>query len=129
MMKQDVTYTAGDSLVLGDGIQTDSVVPTASTAYHRGDLLVISEDNVATHSSDGTDWHVICAEDVTSDQADKAISEKVEIPVYTQGEFNVNEVKLNNVALNKSQKIKARARANMATAIELRTPFPTKGDD
>lgn len=122
-MKVDIKYQAKDGLVLGDGVQTDSVVPTASTAYKRGDLLVVDANNAATHSTDGTDWHVVCLEDVTADQADKAIETGFEIPVYTQGELNVMAVTLNGVALNKEQRKAARGRANSATSIELRMPF------
>lgn len=122
-MKVDIKYQAKDGLVLGDGVQTDSVVPTAATAYKRGDLLVVGANNAATHSTDGTDWHVVCLEDVTADQADKAIAAGFEIPVYTQGELNVMAVTLNGVALNKEQRKAARGRANSATSIELRMPF------
>lgn len=59
MIKQDISYTSEPNLVIGDGVQTDSVVPTTGTNYKRGDLLVVSDKNVATHSADGTDWHVI----------------------------------------------------------------------
>jgi len=126
MIEQNVTYTGKDSLVLGDGVQTDSVVPTAATAYKRGDLLVIDPaTNTATHSVDGTDWHVVCLEDVTTAQADAAIAAKFEIPVYTQGELNVLEVTLKGVKLNEGQQKAARGRANTATSIELRMPFGT----
>lgn len=123
MLKTTVTCTANDGLVIGDGIQTDSVKPTAATAYKRGDLLVVGAGNVATHTTDGSDWSVICLEDVTATQADAAIATGVEIPVYTQGEFNVNAVSIKGVALTSEQKAAARGRANSATAIELRTPI------
>ena len=123
MLKTNVTHTAKDSLVVGDGIQTDSVKPTAATAYKRGDLLVVGASNVATHTTTGADWSVICLEDVTAAQADAALAAGVDIPVYTQGEFNVNAVTINGVALTTAQKAAARGRANAATAIELRTPF------
>lgn len=123
MLKTSVTVTAINDLVIGDGIQTDSVKPTAATAYKRGDLLVVGAGNVATHTTTGADWSVICLEDVSAAQADAALAAGVDIPVYTQGEFNVNAVTINGVALTTAQKAAARGRANAATAIELRTPF------
>lgn len=123
MIKTTVTHTTKDDLVIGDGIQTDSVKPTASTAYKCGDLLVVGAGNVATHTTDGSDWSVICLEDVTAAQADAALAAGVEIPVYTQGEFNVNAVTIKGVALNDTQKAAARGRANSnGSKVELRTP-------
>ncbi|STY93429.1 hypothetical protein [Moraxella bovis] len=120
MIKQDISYTSEPNLVIGDGVQTDSVVPTTGTNYKRGDLLVVSDKNVATHSADGTDWHVICAVDVTAEQVEQHLNAKKEIPVYTQGEINVEAVRLQGVLLTEEQRTQARARANTATAIELR---------
>lgn len=125
MIYQNIDYTGKDSLVLGDGVQTDSVVPTAATAYKRGDLLVVGAGNVATQSVDANDWHVVCLEDVTADQADSAIAEGFEIPVYTQGELNVKAVMLDGTLLTDAQQKTARGRANTATSIELRMPFGT----
>lgn len=121
-MIQDINFKGKDNLVLGDGVQTDSVKPTASTSYKRGDLLKIDENNVATHGT-SSDWQVICLSDISTDQADKALAGKFEIPVYTQGEFNVNAVTINGTPLDDNNKAKARAVANTKTAIELRKPF------
>lgn len=125
MIYQDVKFTGTDSLVLGDGVQTDSVKPTASTAYKRGDLLKIDENNVATHGTPN-DWNVVCLADVTANEADKALSAKCEIPVYTQGEINVLAVSINGTKLNDSEQTQARAVAHTKTAIELRKPFGAK---
>lgn len=123
MIYQDVTFKSNDNLVLGDGVQTDSVKPTAGTAYKRGDLLVISQDNEATHGQ-AHHWHVICLADISAEQADKALEQNMEIPVYTQGEFNVLAVSVNGALLNESDRDKARACANsgQSCAIELRLP-------
>lgn len=126
MITQDITFNSKDQLVLGDGVQTDSVKPTASTAYKRGDLLVVGAGNVATHSADANDWHVIALADVTESQVDEALAKGFDIPVYTQGEFNVDAVMLNGQPLDTEKKATARGRANTATAIELRTPFVAK---
>lgn len=124
MITQDIKYNSNDSLILGDGVQTDSVVPTAATAYKRGDLVKVDPaTNVASHPIDVGEFNVIILADVTADQADAAITAGFEIPVYTQGEINVNEVSLNGVKLDAGQKTKARGRANTATSIELRKPF------
>lgn len=126
MIEQNIEYTGKDGLVLGDGVQTDSVVPTAATAYKRGDLVEIDPaTNVATHPADVSTFNVVILEDVTADQADAAIAAGFEIPVYTQGELNAQAVTLKGVALDAGQITAARGRANTATSIELRMPFGT----
>lgn len=117
MITQNINYKSKSDLVLGE-VKTNSVKPTASTAYKRGDLLKVDENNVATHGT-ASDWQVVCLEDVTAEQADKAIAKKMEIPVYVQGELNVLAVMLNGVALNTEQQQQARA---VKTAIVLRLP-------
>lgn len=124
MIKQDIVYTGKDSLVLGDGVQTDSVVPTAATAYKRGDLVEIAPaTNVASHPLAVGTFNAVILEDVTAAQSDAAIAAGMEIPIYTQGELNVLEVSLNGVKLDAGQQKAARGRANTATSIELRMPF------
>ena len=123
MIYQDVSFSTTDGLVVGDGVQTDSVVPTAATAYKRGDLVAINATtNVATHGTVAT-FNAIIVEDVTAAQADAAITAGFEIPVYTQGEFNVLQTSLNGVKITKANQAAARARANTATSLELRLPF------
>lgn len=117
MIKQNIKYTSSQNLVVGD-VKTGSVKPTASTAYKRGDLLKIDENNVATHGT-ATDWNVVCLEDVTAEQADKALAEKMEIPVYTQGDLSVFAVSVNGVALNEDEQTQARATAITKTSINL----------
>lgn len=124
MIEQNVSYTGKDSLVLGDGVQTDSVVPTAATAYKRGDLVEISPaTNVASHPLVVDTFNAVILEDVTAAQSDAAIAAGMEIPIYTQGEFNVLEVSLKGVKLDAAKQKAARGRANTATSIELRMPF------
>lgn len=126
MITQDFSYAGKDDLVLGDGAQTDSVVPTAATAYKRGDLVEIAPaTNVATHPVAVGTFNAVILEDVSADQADAAIAAGMEIPIYTQGELNVLEVTLNGVKLDAGQQKAARGRANTATSIELRMPFGT----
>ena len=120
----DFTYKTEQPLPVDVTPITDSVVPTAATAYKRGDLLVIAAGtNVATHSDASTgaqaDWHVICLADVTAEQATAKIAAGVEMPVYVAGKFDVAEVKLNGVALTPTQKLAARAYANRSTKITL----------
>lgn len=127
MITQNITFKGTDNLVLGDGVQTDSVKPTAGTAYKRGDLLIVGAGNIATHSVNANDWSVVALEDVTATQADKALATGFEIPVYTQGELNVNVVSLKGVLLTDEQKTTARGRANAnGSKIELRKPFVAK---
>ena len=73
MIYQDVSFSTTDGLVVGDGVQTDSVVPTAATEYKRGDLVAIDPaTNVATHGT-VADFNAIIVEDVTAEQADAAL--------------------------------------------------------
>ncbi|WP_296206870.1 hypothetical protein [Psychrobacter sp. UBA3480] len=120
----DFNYTTEQPLTVDVTPITDSVVPTTATAYKRGDLLVIAAGtNVATHSNTETgaqaDWHVICLADVTAEQATAKVAAGVEMPVYVAGKFDVDQVKLNGVALNATQKLAARAYANRSTKITL----------
>lgn len=63
-------YTTEQPLPVDVAPTTDSVVPTAATAYKKGDLLIIAADtNAATHSVTGKDFHAICLADVTAAQA------------------------------------------------------------
>lgn len=124
MIAQDIVYTGKDSLVLGDGVQTDSFVPVTATAYKRGDLVEIAPaTNVGSHPTAVGTFNVVALEDVTAEQATAAIAAGFEIPCYTQGELNVLEVTLKGVKLNEGQQKAARGRANTATSIELRMPF------
>ena len=120
----DFTYKTEQPLPVDVTPITDSVVPTAATAYKRGDLLVIAAGtNVATHSDASTgaqaDWHVICLADVTAEQATAKIAAGVEMPVYIAGKFDVAQVKINGVALTPTQKLAARAHANRSLPITL----------
>ena len=116
----DFNYTTSQPLPVDIMPTTDSVVPTAATAYKKGDLLIIAADtNVATHSTTGKDFHVICLADVTAEQATAKIAAKVEMPVYVAGKFDVAQVKMNGVALTPTQKLAARAHANRSLPITL----------
>ena len=120
----DFNYTTEQPLTVDVAPITDSVMPTAATAYKRGDLLVIAAGtNVATHSNTESgaqaDWHVICLADVTAEQATAKIAAGVEMPVYVAGKFDVDQVKLSGTALDATQKLAARAYANRSTKITL----------
>lgn len=122
-MKQNIDYTSSDELIAGVDVQTGNVIPTTGTAYKRGDLLVVGADNTATHSTNGADWHVICAIDVTAEQVAKHLTAKQGIPVYTYGKFNLSAVRKNGVLLTPEEKPKAQARGANATSITLIEPF------
>ncbi len=120
----DFNYTTEQPLTVDVAPITDSVMPTAATAYKRGDLLMIAAGtNVATHSNTESgaqaDWHVICLADVTAEQATAKAAAGIEMPVYVAGKFDVAEVKLNGVALDATQKLAARSYANRSTKITL----------
>ena len=114
------TFTTQHPLPVDIMPTTDSVVPTAATAYKKGDLLVVAADtNAATHSATGADWHVICLADVTAEQATEKLSMGVEMPVYVAGKFDVSQVKIDGTALDATQTLTARAYANRNTKITL----------
>lgn len=116
----DFTYTSDDALLVDVAPKTDSVVPTADTAYKRGDLLIIGAGtNAATHSLNAADWHVICLADMTAEQANAKIAAGIEMPVYVAGKFNAAAVSINGTKLNDTQKLAARAYANRLTKITL----------
>ena len=93
------------------GVRMANALPSTATAYKQGDLLVLSATNVLTLATDPAVWDVVAALDVTAAQATAHAAAGVEIPVYTQGAFNVDAVSLGGVLLANNQKAAARSRA------------------
>lgn len=123
-----IDFNGVESLVLSpNGLQTNSFVPTANTAYKKGDLLAVGVDGVLTHSDIATggqaDWHVVCLQDVTAEQSTKHATDGVGIPTYTHAEINLDAVTINGTALTDAQKLLARAHSVRGTSITLRKPF------
>lgn len=115
-----VTATITSSqLVVGDGVRTENVKPTTATAYKRGDLIAVSNVNVATHAVDASSWQAIVVEDISAAQATALVTAGLEMPVYVQGPFDVELVTLSGVALDATQQTAARAKA-LTNKIELR---------
>lgn len=113
------SITSASLVVDADGIRTENTKPTTATAYKRGDLLIISASNVATLATDPAVWNAIAALDVSSAQATTHAANSLEIPIYTQGAFDVNQIYLSGVLLADNQKDAARAAA-IKNRIELR---------
>ena len=113
------TITSADLIVDAEGIRTATTKPTTATAYKRGDLLVISNSNVATLATDPAVWNAIAAVDVSAAQATSHVTNGNAIPIYTQGAFDLDAVYLSGVLLASNQKDAARAAA-IKNRIELR---------
>lgn len=108
-----------DQLIVGDHVQTNNTLVTTAVARARGDLLIISAANVATHATDPAVWDAIAVEDMTAAQATYHAANGIEAAVYTQGEFDVALCKISGVVLTGGQYAAARARGAKLN-IELR---------
>lgn len=86
---------------------------TTDTAYHEGDLLVLSEDNVLTHATDEKSWNVICGQDVTATEATQNAADATEVPVYFGGVFSIEAVMLQGELLDTTKYSAARAKATL----------------
>lgn len=112
-----------EQLVVGNGVRTENAKPTTGTAYKRGDLLNVDASNVAAHPSVtggvvGT-WNAIAVEDFTAAQSTYHAVNNLEMPIYTQGPFDVSVVTVNGVKLAADQIDAVRARG-LINKIELR---------
>ena len=112
-----------EQLVVGNGVRTENAKPTTGTAYKRGDLLNVDASNVAAHPSVtggvvGT-WNAIAVEDFTAAQSTYHAVNNLEMPIYTQGPFDVSVVTVNGVKLAADQIDAVRAQGLM-NKIELR---------
>ena len=52
-----------------DKLRRANAKVTTATAYKKGDLLALSEANVASHATDEKTWDVICGQDISADEA------------------------------------------------------------
>lgn len=116
-----VTLTVNnDQLIVGDHVQTSNAKVTTATAYARGDLLILSATNVLTLATDPAVWDVISVFTLTAAESTARLAAGFEVPVYNQGEFDVEKVSLGGVALTAgAQQLAARARGTKIN-IELR---------
>lgn len=112
-----------NQLVVGDGIRTENAKVKTATAYKRGDLLNVGANNVADHPIVTTgvvgDWNAIAVSDFTAEQATYHAANNLEMPIYTQGPFDIAVVTVNGVPLTTDQYDAVRAQA-LANKIELR---------
>lgn len=84
---------------------------TTGVAYKYGDLLTLSAANVLTHAADESTWDVICGQNVTVAEATIKATDKIEIPIYFGGVFNLEAVTLNGTLLDAAEYDAARAKA------------------
>ncbi|OTG62838.1 hypothetical protein B9T29_06355 [Acinetobacter sp. ANC 3903] len=112
-----------NQLVVGDGIRTENAKVKTATAYKRGDLLNVGANNVADHPIVTTgvvgDWNAIAVSDFTVEQATYHAANNLEMPIYTQGPFDIAVVTVNGVPLTTDQYDAVRAQA-LKNKIELR---------
>lgn len=119
-----ITQTiTSEQLVVGNGVRTENAKVTTNTVYKRGDLLYVDTSNVATHPSITGDvvgaWNAIAVEDFTAVQSTYHAANNLEMPIYTQGPFDVSVVTVNGVKLSSDQIDAVRAQGLM-NKIELR---------
>ncbi|NNP71260.1 hypothetical protein [Acinetobacter sp. Ac_5812] len=110
-------------LVVGDGVRTENVKPTTATAYKRGDLIAVSDANVASHPTVTSgvvgDWHAIVIEEMTAEQSSYHAANGLEMPIYVQGAFDIAVVTVNGNKLTTNQLDAVRAQG-LKNKIELR---------
>ena len=119
-----ITQTiTSEQLVVGSGVRTENAKVTTNTAYKRGDLLNVAATNVAGHPvvTEGVigDWNAIAVADFTAEQATHHAANDLEMPIYTQGPFDVGVVTVNGVKLTAGQVDAVRAQG-LKNKIELR---------
>lgn len=119
-----ITQTiTNEQLVVGNGVRTENAKVTTAVAYMRGDLLNISAANVASHPvvTGGVvgSWNAIAVEDFTAEQSTYHATNDLEMPIYTQGPFDVAVVTVNGVKLTAGQVDAVRAQG-LNNKIELR---------
>lgn len=112
-----------NQLVVGDGIRTENAKPKTGVIYLRGDLLYIDANNVADHPTVTEnvvgEWNAIAVSDFTAEQSTYHANNNLEIPIYTQGPFDIAVVTVNGVPLTADQYDAVRAQA-LPNKIELR---------
>ena len=84
---------------------------TTATAYKQGDLLVLSEENVASHATDEKTWEVICGQDITASEATAMAAAGIEMTIHFGGVFSVEGISLAGVLLEPAKYDAARAQA------------------
>lgn len=110
----NVTLTGQRNISLdNEKLRRANAKPTANVAYHVGDLLTLSADNVLTHATDEKTWNVICALDVPADDATTRAANNIEVAVFIGGVFDVKQAKLNGTALTTDKYAAARATASL----------------
>lgn len=119
-----ITQTiTSEQLVVGNGVRTENAKVTTNTVYKRGDLLYVDTSNLATHPSVTGGvvgaWNAIAVEDFTAAQSTYHAANNLEMPIYTQGPFDVSVVTVNGVKLTADQIDSVRAQG-LINKIELR---------
>ena len=94
-----------------DKLRRANAKVTTATAYKKGDLLALSEANVASHATDEKTWDVICGCDVTAAEATAMVTNGVEFDIFYAGKFNAAAVSLNGTKLAANKIAAARAKA------------------
>ena len=94
-----------------DKLRRANAKVTTATAYKKGDLLALSEANVASHATDEKTWDVICGRDVTAAEATAMVTNGVEFDIFYAGKFNAAAVSLNGTKLAANKIAAARAKA------------------
>ena len=116
------TYTKDfDSLIQGP-VRTAEVVLTGGVAYHRGDLLVVTEaTNVVVKATSDTyaTARYIMPCDMTATAATAHVASGYQFAVFSDGDFDQSKVLIDGTALTSAQVLAAKAPLE-AKGIQLR---------
>ncbi len=83
----------------------------ANTAYHQGDLLILTAGNTAIPAELTEAFIAICGQDVTAEEATIKANNGIEIPIYFGGVFNIEAIKLQGEYLKPEKYDEARMTA------------------
>lgn len=112
-----------EQLVVGNGVRTENAKVTTGTVYKRGDLLNVDATNTAAHpvitAGAVGPWNAIAVADFSAEQSTYHAANSLEMPIYTQGPFDVSVVTVNGTKLAADQIDAVRAQG-LNNKLELR---------
>ena len=94
-----------------DKLRRANAKVTTATAYKKGDLLALSEANVASHATDEKTWDVFCGQDISADEATSMAAAGIEMTIHFGGVFSIEGVSLAGTLLEIAKYDAARAKA------------------
>ncbi|MEG2268738.1 MAG: hypothetical protein RSC68_30960 [Acinetobacter sp.] len=106
------TSTTRSLLILDNGkLRRANAKVTTGVAYKQGDLLALSDTNVASHAADEKTWDVICGQDSAATEATAMAAAGIEMTIHFGGVFSVEGVSIAGTLLTPEKYDAARAKA------------------